>query len=57
MKLFEDNKEIDFSASLEGKEDFELTFNQIKGMAGVFRTIPEVVKDFDDLGILLFLKP
>ena len=25
--------------------------NQIKGMAGVFRTIPEVVKDFDDLGI------
>ena len=26
MKLFEDNKEIDFSASLEGKGDFELTF-------------------------------
>ena len=57
MKLFEDNKEIDFSASLEGKGRFRVNFfNQIKGMAGVFRTIPEVVKDFDDLGIPPVLK-
>ena len=52
LHSFEKNKEIDFSASLEGKGRFRVNFfNQIKGMAGVFRTIPEVVKDFDDLGI------
>ena len=52
LQTFEKNKEIDFSASLEGKGRFRVNFfNQIKGMAGVFRTIPEVVKDFDDLGI------
>ena len=52
LTYFEKNKEIDFSASLEGKGRFRVNFfNQIKGMAGVFRTIPEVVKDFDDLGI------
>ena len=52
IQSFEKNKEIDFSASLEGKGRFRVNFfNQIKGMAGVFRTIPEVVKDFDDLGI------
>ena len=52
LQSFEKNKEIDFSASLEGKGRFRVNFfNQIKGMAGVFRTIPEVVKDFDDLGI------
>ena len=57
MNLFEENKEIDFSASLEGKGRFRVNFfNQIKGMAGVFRTIPEVVKDFDDLGIPPVLK-
>ena len=57
MKIFEDRKEIDFSASLRGKGRFRVNFfNQIKGLAGVFRTIPEVVKDFDDLGIPPVLK-
>ena len=57
LKIFEDRKEIDFSASLEGKGRFRVNFfSQIKGFAGVFRTIPEVVKDFDDLGIPPVLK-
>ena len=57
LKIFEQNKEIDFSASLEGKGRFRVNFfNQIKGLAAVFRTIPEVVKDFDDLGIPPILK-
>ena len=57
VKIFEERKEIDFSASLEGKGRFRVNFfNQIKGLAGVFRTIPEVVKDFDDLGIPPVLK-
>ena len=57
IDIFEQNKEIDFSASLEGKGRFRVNFfNQIKGLAGVFRTIPEVVKDFDDLGIPPVLK-
>ena len=57
VKIFEERKEIDFSTSLEGKGRFRVNFfNQIKGLAGVFRTIPEVVKDFDDLGIPPVLK-
>ncbi len=57
IKIFDERKEIDFSASLEGKGRFRVNiFNQIKGYAGVFRTIPEVVKDFDDLGIPPVLK-
>ena len=57
IKIFDERKEIDFSASLEGKGRFRVNiFNQIKGSAGVFRTIPEVVKDFDDLGIPPVLK-
>ncbi len=57
LKIFEQNKEIDFSTSLEGKGRFRVNFfNQIKGLAAVFRTIPEVVKDFDDLGIPPILK-
>jgi twitching motility protein PilT len=57
IKTFEERKEIDFSASLEGKGRFRVNiFNQIKGSAGVFRTIPEVVKDFDDLCIPPVLK-
>ena len=57
IKTFEERKEIDFSATLEGKGRFRVNiFNQIKGSAGVFRTIPEVVQDFDDLGIPPVLK-
>ena len=51
IKKFNDRKEIDFSAKLEGKGRFRVNFFlQIKGTAGVFRTIPEVVKNFDELG-------
>ena len=57
LKIFEERKEIDCSTSLEGKGRFRVNFfSQIKGLAGVFRTIPEVVKDFDDLGIPPILK-
>ena len=51
MKNFNDRKEIDFSARLEGKGRFRVNFFlQIKGTAGVFRTIPEIVKNFEELG-------
>ncbi|NQV38441.1 MAG: type IV pilus twitching motility protein PilT [Candidatus Marinimicrobia bacterium] len=52
LKIFKERKEIDFSAKLEGKGRFRVNFfNQINGLAGVFRTIPELVSDFDQLGI------
>tara|TARA_B100000686_G_C16806134_1_gene990641 strand:- start:8707 stop:9759 length:1053 start_codon:yes stop_codon:yes gene_type:complete len=52
IHLFKERKEIDFSASLDGKGRFRINlFNQVKGMAGVFRTIPEVVKNSEELGI------
>ena len=48
IQVFQEKKEIDFSASLDGKGRFRVNFfNQVKGLAGVFRTIPEVVKDSD----------
>tara|TARA_Y100001970_G_scaffold184680_1_gene224677 strand:- start:2122 stop:3174 length:1053 start_codon:yes stop_codon:yes gene_type:complete len=51
IEKFRERKEIDFSAKLEGKGRFRVNFFlQIKGTAGVFRTIPEVVKNFDELG-------
>ena len=57
IKVFEERKEIDCSASLEGKGRFRVNlFSQRKGLAGVCRTMPEVVKDFDDLGIPPVLK-
>jgi len=52
IQVFQEKKEIDFSASLDGKGRFRVNFfNQVKGLAGVFRTIPEVVKDSEELGI------
>ncbi|NQU67377.1 MAG: type IV pilus twitching motility protein PilT [Candidatus Marinimicrobia bacterium] len=52
LQLFSERKEIDFSTKLDGKGRFRVNiFNQINGLAGVFRTIPEVVSDFDQLGI------
>ena len=51
IKKFNDRKEIDFSAKLEGRGRFRVNFFlQIKGTAGVFRTIPDAVKNFDELG-------
>ncbi|HJM34017.1 MAG TPA: twitching motility protein PilT, partial [Candidatus Marinimicrobia bacterium] len=41
IQVFQEKKEIDFSASLDGKGRFRVNFfNQVKGLAGVFRTIP-----------------
>ena len=52
IQVFQEKKEIDFSASLDGKGRFRVNFfNQVKGLAGVFRTIPEVIKDSEELGI------
>lgn len=52
IQAFQEKKEIDFSASLDGKGRFRVNlFNQVRGLAGVFRTIPEVVKDSEELGI------
>ena len=49
-------KEIDFSAKLEGKGRFRVNFfNQINGLAGVFRTIPDTIKSCDELGIPPFM--
>ena len=57
MKKFEENKEIDFSAKLDGKGRFRVNFfNQLNGLAGVFRTIPEVIRSFEELGIPPVLK-
>ena len=56
-KLFHERKEIDFSAKLDGKGRFRVNFfNQINGLAGVFRTIPDTIKDLDDLGIPPFMR-
>ena len=57
LKLFKDKKEIDFSAKLEGKGRFRVNFfNQINGLAGVFRTIPDTIKSCDELGIPPFMQ-
>ena len=57
LDLFKDKKEIDFSAKLEGKGRFRVNFfNQINGLAGVFRTIPDTIKSCDELGIPPFMQ-
>ncbi|RMF07837.1 MAG: type IV pilus twitching motility protein PilT [Candidatus Neomarinimicrobiota bacterium] len=57
ITIFRERKEIDFSAKLEGKGRFRVNFfSQIRGLSAVFRTIPEVVKGFEELGIPPVLK-
>ena len=57
MAIFRDQKEIDFSAKLEGKGRFRVNFfNQINGLAAVFRTIPDTIKSCDELGIPPFMQ-
>ena len=57
IKKFEQEKEIDFSTKLDNKGRFRVNFfNQLKGIAGVFRTIPEVIRGFEELGIPPVLK-
>jgi twitching motility protein PilT len=55
--MFKEKKEIDFSAKLEGKGRFRVNlFNQINGLAGVFRTIPDTIKSCEELGIPPFMQ-
>ena len=57
LSLFKEKKEIDFSAELEGKGRFRVNlFNQINGLAGVFRTIPDTIKSCEELGIPPFMQ-
>jgi twitching motility protein PilT len=57
ITLFKEQKEIDFSAKLEGKGRFRVNFfNQINGLAAVFRTIPDTIKSCDELGIPPFMQ-
>ena len=52
LQRFKDRKEIDFSRELEGRGRFRVNFfNQIRGVAGVFRTIPTLIKGFDELDV------
>ena len=52
IRMFNERKEIDFSAKLEGKGRFRVNFfHQIRGLAGVFRTIPEIAKTADELAL------
>ena len=57
LNLFKEKKEIDFSAKLEGNgRRFRVNFfNQINGLAGVFRTIPDTIKSCEELGIPPFM--
>ena len=49
---FRERKEIDFSARLDGKGRFRVNFfHQIRGLAAVFRAIPEIPKGFEELAL------
>ena len=57
MAIFKEQKEIDVSAKLEGKGRFRVNFfNQINGLAAVFRTSPDTIKSCDELGIPPFMQ-
>ena len=49
---FHERKEIDFSSRLDGKGRFRVNFfHQIRGLAAVFRAIPEIPKGFEELAL------
>ncbi len=51
-KLFEEHRELDFSIALGEYGRFRVNvFVQNRGKAAVLRTIPNVVKSFDELGL------
>jgi twitching motility protein PilT len=51
-KLFEEHRELDFSIALGEYGRFRVNvFIQNRGKAAVLRTIPNVVKSFDELGL------
>ena len=50
--IFSKNHEIDFSRKLDEDTRFRINvFQQINGIAAVFRTIPTEIKTFEDLGL------
>ena len=52
IKNLRNVKEIDFSYRIDGKGRFRVNFfEQIRGISCVFRAIPEVPKNFEELGI------
>ena len=51
-KVFDKNLEIDFSTELKGQGRFRVNiFQQLKGTAAVFRTIPSTILSTEELGI------
>ena len=51
-KIFSEKLEIDFSVSLKDKGRFRVNFfNQINGISAVFRTIPSIIKNSEELGV------
>ena len=51
-RMFEEQKELDFSFALKGMARFRgNVFRQRGGVAGVFRLIPQTVKPFETLGL------
>jgi twitching motility protein PilT len=51
-ETFNEKLEIDFSTSLEGRGRFRVNFfQQLKGLAAVFRTIPEAILSIEELGV------
>ncbi|NNM59888.1 MAG: type IV pilus twitching motility protein PilT [Legionellales bacterium] len=52
QKIYEVSHELDFSYELEGVARFRVNaFQQQRGAAGVFRTIPNKVASFEELGL------
>lgn len=52
ISRYRKDKEIDLSYKLDGQGRFRVNFfHQISGLAGVFRTISEVPKGFEELGL------
>lgn len=57
IERFEEMKEIDLSQKLEGYARFRVNvFEQIQGVAAVFRTIPDEIQTFEELGLPEVLK-
>jgi len=51
-ETFNEKLEIDFSTSLEDRGRFRVNFfQQLKGLAAVFRTIPETILSIEELGV------
>jgi len=57
LEKFKRVKEVDFSKEIKGVARFRVNvFQQIRGIAGVFRTIPEEIRTFEELGLPDVLK-